>query len=98
MTTQSFRDRKHDHIAESKVRSNPFMDALREHGKGAFRWQILFVSSDPKVLADKEIELIAEHNTLVPNGYNTQKGGWVTPTGGQRDDTVLPKRSRIQNS
>ena len=96
MTTQKFRDRKHDHIAEAKAgRDNPFMEALRTYGKGGFSWRILLVHSDPKVLAAREIELIQEYNTIVPNGYNTQRGGWITPTGGQRDDSVLPKKSRI---
>lgn len=93
ITTRKFRKRKIDHIAEAKAgRDNYFCQALRDYGAISFQWKILLNSNDPDELAEKEKELIAEHNTLHPNGYNTLKGGWDPPSRKkENDNTIFPE-------
>jgi hypothetical protein len=75
-TTQRLVDRKRTHQNKAKQGKKAlFYEAIREFGWTSFRWDILYRHRDERVLAEKEIELIAELNTITPNGYNEQTGG-----------------------
>jgi group I intron endonuclease len=49
--------------------------ALKKHGQENFRYEVIRVAKDQQEADIKERELIEEHNTLYPNGYNLQTGG-----------------------
>ncbi len=49
--------------------------AIRKHGDENFKWEILCECSTQEELNWMEIEMIREHGTLAPNGYNLTTGG-----------------------
>jgi hypothetical protein len=49
--------------------------SIKKHGIENFKKEILCYCNSRKELNEKERELIKEHNTLSPNGYNLLKGG-----------------------
>lgn len=49
--------------------------ALRKYGVDNFQFEILLRGLTPEEANQKEIELIKEKNSLVPNGYNVATGG-----------------------
>lgn len=51
-----------------------FYKAIRKYGFDSFNWEILEECDDRKSAANREIELIVEHDTF-DNGYNGTKGG-----------------------
>ena len=53
--------------------------AIRKYGWEAFRVQVLEANVSEAGLRDRERELIAEHGTEAPNGYNLTPGGEITP-------------------
>ena len=52
-----------------------FIKLLKKHGWDNFKHEILFENLSEKEAKNKEIELICEHNTKTPNGYNITEGG-----------------------
>lgn len=52
-------------------------NAIRKYGENAFVLEILEWTEDYNA---REKELIAEYNTLSPNGYNIMEGGNIPPT------------------
>ena len=49
--------------------------AIKKYGVDNFIFEILFSGLSIEEAEEKEIELISSLNTLVPNGYNVEKGG-----------------------
>ena len=52
-----------------------FTRALHKYGKAAFQFEILHDGIIPEFLDSYEMEAIAKHKTLSPNGYNLTEGG-----------------------
>lgn len=59
----------------SKGINRRLYDSMRFHGTDSFTITLLYTASNNEELSLKEIELIAEYNTLMPNGYNMTSGG-----------------------
>ena len=57
--------------------------AIKKYGIENFNFELLFQGLSLEEASKKEIELIKEKNTLVPNGYNVAKGGFNGKTGMQ---------------
>lgn len=53
--------------------------AIKKYGKDAFLFEVLAELATVEELNQKEIELIAEHRTLMPNGFNIESGGKNAP-------------------
>lgn len=49
--------------------------AIKKYGVNNFKFKLLYSNISIKQASDKEIQLIKEKNTLVPNGYNVALGG-----------------------
>jgi len=58
--------------------------AIKKYGVENFKFELLFEGLSLEQASLKEIELIKEKNTLVPNGYNVAKGGFNGATGIQK--------------
>ena len=50
-------------------------NAVKKYGKDAFTYEILEENVFDEFLPDLEVEYIANHNTIAPNGYNLNSGG-----------------------
>ena len=50
-------------------------NAVKKYGKDAFAYEILHDGIIPELLDSYEIEEIAKHNSVAPNGYNIEAGG-----------------------
>ena len=50
--------------------------AIKKYGVENFKFELLFKRLSLQEASEKEIELIASKNTLVPNGYNVATGGF----------------------
>lgn len=59
----------------AKGSETPFHVALREYGEDAFTSEVLGEFKTAREALDFEIEMIALHNTMEPNGYNVMAGG-----------------------
>lgn len=56
--------------------NSPIHSAIKKYGKDNFKFEILEWSENYN---QREKELIIEHNTLSPNGYNVARGGEEPP-------------------
>jgi group I intron endonuclease len=77
-TVNSIQERFRTHCATSSEGKCPALwAAIQNYGKDKFTIELLW--SEPgctrEVLDDKEIDMIAEHDTISPNGYNLMSGG-----------------------
>ena len=77
-TINSIQERFRTHCAVySEGKCPALWSAIQLYGKDNFKIEVLW--SDPEcdkdTLDEKEIEMIAVHNTLSPNGYNLMEGG-----------------------
>ena len=78
-------ERFREHCGNSTTSVCPKLrNAIKKYGKDCFSVEPLWTSEncDQQELDNKEMELIEEHNTLNPNGYNLTKGGM----GGRHSD------------
>lgn len=78
-TVRKLYDRKSDHHLQAKNNcdSMPFHRAIRKYGKAGFEWHILADNIDDiGELNRLEKNYIAQYDSLSPNGYNLQQGGW----------------------
>ena len=57
-------------------KSPVFYKAIKKYGFEKFKHEILFENLNYNEACLKEIELIKQFNTLVPNGYNVDEGGY----------------------
>ena len=53
--------------------------AIKKYGKQAFLFEVLAELATVEELNEKEIELIAKHCTIIPNGFNIEIGGKNAP-------------------
>lgn len=68
----------HKYSAKRGVKG-PLYDAMRKHGVDAFSFTILEVHAvdvEQCVIDQRERELIRQHQTLFPDGYNVAPGGF----------------------
>jgi predicted GIY-YIG superfamily endonuclease len=78
MTKNTINGRFNQHRYASLKSENkgPFAYALCKYQDvNSWKKEILFESDNSEDIKQKEIECIASHNTLVPNGYNVLQGG-----------------------
>ena len=74
--TNNFDIRKKNHINASKTPTCTFHYAILKHSPENFDWRILYCSQDKNhCLREMEQHFIDEHNSMLPNGYNTCRGG-----------------------
>lgn len=60
---------------KSRSHSVALSKAIQKYGQNNFTYEVLFTALDKSELSPKEIQLIAELNTVAPNGYNLTEGG-----------------------
>jgi group I intron endonuclease len=60
---------------KNRRNDRPLSRAVAKHGWDNFEKRIVFRSDDKAALIAKEIELIAQFGSMVPNGYNCTAGG-----------------------
>ncbi|MGC1862642.1 MAG: GIY-YIG nuclease family protein [Methylocystis sp.] len=74
---QTLETRWRHHITVSRAQNNPadsLQYAIAEHGPDAFDRVVLEKHKSKETALRRERELIAEHNSLAPNGYNIDDG------------------------
>lgn len=49
--------------------------AIKKYGAENFKFEILLQGLTPEEADEEEVEIIKSKNSLVPNGYNVEKGG-----------------------
>lgn len=76
-TVQTLAGRVRSHKCHAKFNTTKmiFHRAISKYGFENVKWEVLFETTDHSLLLQKEIELISEHKTLTPNGYNVTLGG-----------------------
>lgn len=76
-TSRNMLLRKRDHLYKAKRDKRVlFHNAIRKYGPESFEWSVLFMSEDDQELSKKEIEFIAQHQSMLPEfGYNLTHGG-----------------------
>ena len=80
-TTRHLSHRKDGHFRQArKGQGGPasIWKAIRDFGKDAFSFEIIEKCKSIEELRNREIHFIDKMNTLIPNGYNQNKGGSVT--------------------
>jgi len=93
-TTRELDVRFKEHCGTSKTSVSPKLkNAIKKYGKDCFVMDPLWESEScsQEELDLKEIELIAQYNTLSPNGYNLTSGG----SGGRHSDETKQILSEI---
>jgi len=79
-TSQNTKERWKEHCQRAREgRPGAIYNAIRKYGAESFIVLSLFDSDNWEEIISKEVELIAENNTLYPNGYNLTIGGEGTP-------------------
>lgn len=68
-------DRRCNQHQNSSNRCSAFKSAIAKHGWDSFEHTILLTNITLEEAKNAEQSLIAEHNTLAPNGYNLTTGG-----------------------
>ena len=104
-TIQPLEKRQNNHKYEaSNNRSNMlFHKAIRKYGWNKLRWEVVYETNDFQDLLNAEVRLIAEQNTLLPNGYNITSGGsgvlgFKNPSKGQkRTQATKDKMSKAKD-
>ncbi|ARA72062.1 hypothetical protein BNJ_00233 [Kaumoebavirus] len=75
LTTKTILERWKEHVSHKNVGScRKLNNAIKCYGAESFVI-IKLLECDDSILGDEEKRLIAEHNTLHPNGYNIRSGG-----------------------
>jgi len=81
ITSRKLSDRKYGHLkmaSDGKGSPASIWEAIRQHGKDNFSFEIIEKTSDIESLREREKYWIKHLNTLTPNGYNQNKGGSIT--------------------
>lgn len=96
-TTETVEKRWQRHVwkakqNDSKPQCNALNNAIRKYGEKNFKVEMLLEIAD-EYLNEKEIQLIEEHNTLCPEGYNICKGG-----GGRSHDRTDADKDKISEA
>lgn len=66
----------HFNIASKNADNIAFYNAIRKYGKAAFVAEQIGVAESIKELCELEKQLIIKFNSKLPNGYNTNDGGF----------------------
>lgn len=66
-------------LPKDKKRQQLINKKINQYGKENFSFEVLFSNLSIEEACQKEQELIIEYNSLVPNGYNVDKGGEYHP-------------------
>lgn len=66
-------------LAKNEKRQQLINKKIQEYGKNNFQFEVLFSNLTIEEACQKEQELIIKYNSLVPNGYNIDKGGNYHP-------------------
>ena len=75
-TTIGYVKRFEQHVRNANKGINRRLyDSIRHHGVANFSIEVLYTAKTHAELAEKEISLILQHNTLIPTGYNMTVGG-----------------------
>lgn len=74
-TTHSIRDRWRIHCSKSST-CKCLKKAISEYGKEVFVIEQVDSAESREELNRKEVEWIKKENSIIPNGYNTGKGGY----------------------
>lgn len=91
----SDRIRGHKCSAFTRKSKNPVHCAIRKYGWENVKWEIIYTANNYDEILEKEIELIASENTLVPKGYNITKGGQGTL--GSRHCLGMKRSQEVRN-
>lgn len=95
-TSRSIEERFREHCGNSKSSISPKLkNAIKKYGKDCFSVDVIWETElcTQQELDQKEIQLIAEHNTLHPHGYNLTLGG----SGGRHSEEtkrILSEKSK----
>lgn len=60
---------------KTKITNAPFSRAIQKHGFENFTFTEIIAADNQEELDDYELELIREHGSMLPAGYNVQNGG-----------------------
>jgi group I intron endonuclease len=96
-TNNLLKKRKYQHKQKAKYNS-PFVfhKSIRKHGWDNFKWEVIYESWDIEhCLTVMEPFFIQEHNTLVPNGYNSCVGGRKGMLGIKREPLTEKQRHNV---
>ena len=75
-TIKTLRRRRNQHERDARGGSEtPFHRAIRKYGAENIKWEIIARADNLAELNKLESAAIAEHNTLLPHGYNANTGG-----------------------
>jgi len=97
-TVKALEKRISGHYSNARKNTTPgsyFFKAIRKHGEGAFKWDVIDEADNPDELNQKEIYWISHYNSNGKGGYNLTDGGEgvrgykVTEEGVERRRKVL---------
>jgi group I intron endonuclease len=74
---------KHEWHSKNDKPEQYFHRAIKKYGIESLKWEVIFETSSLDECLKMENILIAEHNTMRPNGYNIAEGGGKSPTLGK---------------
>lgn len=66
-------------LPKDKKKQQLINKKIHQYGKENFKFEVLFSNLSIEEACQKEAELIIKYNSLVPNGYNIDKGGAYHP-------------------
>jgi group I intron endonuclease len=74
-TRRDYRERFGQHLGEARTKDWPLSRAIRQFGSESFVVEIVDRCSSHEAACEREVSLIADLNTVVPNGFNLTNGG-----------------------
>lgn len=71
---------RHKRAARTKHPREAFClhNSMAKHGEDKFKFEVLLYATDSDYLNFMEQKIIAEYDTMMPNGYNLDSGGGVS--------------------
>jgi group I intron endonuclease len=76
ITSRGVRQRWNEHLYDARVRRIMLISrAISKHGPQNFTIRVLASAYDWRAICKLEQELISQHGTRAPNGYNVSEGG-----------------------
>jgi group I intron endonuclease len=69
-------EQRRNHHSKARGKCPAFHQAVRKYGYGNFKYEVLYRDIEAQEEMDRlEMQEIASHNTISPNGYNLSTGG-----------------------
>lgn len=96
-TTRSVEVRFRYHCYNSKSRSL-IRNAINKYGKENFKIELIKECNSIIELNEQEIYYIKTHNSLTPNGYNIQKGGYIRDSMRGKKHSIKTRRLMSKKS